>query len=106
MYGLGVGWQSSLRAPRRHAYNARKLQGLLGPQFADWPHFPDDFNPAARAGSRGSQSRARKAAAMAGIKLLAQSGRPSPAMSAFGGKAECAGRPARSRWWESITTKE
>jgi len=27
-------------------------------------------------------------------------------MSAFGGKAECAGRPARSRWCKSITMKE
>ena len=25
---------------------------------------------------------------------------------AFGGEAECAGRPARSRWWKSITMKE
>ena len=27
-------------------------------------------------------------------------------MSAFGGIAECAGRPARSRWCKSITMKE
>jgi len=26
--------------------------------------------------------------------------------SAFGGRAECAGRPARSRWCKSITMKE
>ena len=29
-----------------------------------------------------------------------------PSMSAAGGKAECAGRPARSRWCKSITMKE
>jgi hypothetical protein len=27
-------------------------------------------------------------------------------MDAIGGKAECAGRPARSRWCKSITMKE
>ena len=40
-------------------------------------------------------------------QIMAQSGHcRRPRLSAIGVTAECAGRPARSRWWKSITMKE